>query len=52
MTDEIACPFEDCDAGPWPDTAGADGGKRKRVVHLYAAHGDGRGDPMNKIERL
>ena len=52
MTDRIACPVEDCDAGPWPDTYGATGGRRARVMHLYAEHGDGRGRPINKIERL
>lgn len=48
----VACPVDDCDAGPWPDTHGADGGRRARVLHLYRDHGDGRGRPINKIERL
>lgn len=54
MTDaaEITCPFDDCDAGPWPDTDGADGGKRKRVLHLLREHDDCRGHPLNKVERL
>ena len=52
MTATLACPVEDCDAGPWPDTYGATGGRRARVVHLYAEHSDGRGRPINKIERL
>ena len=51
MTDRIACPAEDCPE-TWPDTYGADGGRRQRVLHLYAEHGDGRGRPINKIERL
>jgi len=50
--DLIACPFEDCDAGPWPDTMGADGGRRQRVLHLLREHDDCRGHPMNRIERL
>jgi len=54
MPDEsrIACPFEDCDAGPWPDTMGADGGRRKRVLHLLTKHDDCRGSPWSRIERL
>ena len=48
----IACPVDDCDAGPWPDTYGDGGGRQARVLHLYDAHGDGRGRPINKIERL
>ena len=51
MTPAIACPVDDCPE-TWPDTYGATGGRRKRVLHLYAEHGDGRGRPINKIERL
>ena len=50
--DEITCPIDDCPAGPWPDTMGADGGRRKRVLHLLGAHDDVRGNPLNKIDRL
>ena len=50
--DEITCPIDDCPAGPWPDTMGADGGRRKRVLHLLGTHDDVRGNPLNKIERL
>jgi hypothetical protein len=49
---EITCPIAECEAGPWPDTMGADGGRRKRVLHLLREHDDVRGNPLNKIERL
>jgi len=51
MTDAtIECP--ECDAGPWPDTYGADGGRRARFIHLYRAHEFSRGLPFNRIDRL
>ena len=46
----IACPIDKCDAGPWPDSYGASGGRRKRFVHVYAH--DVRGLPFKKIDRL
>jgi len=33
----------------FPDTYGADGGRRKRFLHMYEAHGDGRGLPFKKL---
>lgn len=50
MTDDITCPFDECDAGPWPDTKGADGGRRQRFIHVYTH--DCRGLPFKKIDRL
>jgi hypothetical protein len=47
----ILCPVDDCDAGPWPDTYGHDGGRRKRMTHLYAEHDD-RTLPWSRIDRL
>jgi len=44
----IECPI--CDAGPWRDTYGADGGRRARFIHVYEH--DVRGAPFKKIERL
>ena len=52
MTATLACPAEDCDAGPWPDTYGATGGRRARFLHVYAEHGDARTLPFKMIDRL
>jgi len=49
LTFMIECPVCD-DAGPWPDTYGAAGGRRKRFIHVYEH--DVRGLPFKKIERL
>ena len=46
----IECPIDECDAGPWPDTYGADGGRRARFVHLYEH--DVRGIAFKQIDRL
>jgi hypothetical protein len=46
----IECPIDECDAGPWPDTYGADGGRRARFIHVYEH--DVRGAPFKQIERL
>ena len=46
----IACPIDGCDAGPWSDTYGATGGRRRRFVHVYTH--DVRGLPFKKIDRL
>ena len=45
----ITCPVDDCDAGPWADTYGADGGRRARFQHVYDAHADGRGLPCKLL---
>jgi hypothetical protein len=44
----LACPVADC-AETWPDTYGATGGRRARFLHVYAAHGDGRGLPFKRL---
>jgi hypothetical protein len=52
VTDTLACPVDDCPA-TWPDTYGADGGRRARFLHLYEAHDSGRYDaPFKRIDRL
>lgn len=48
---DIECPVDDCNAGPWPDTYGHDGGRRKRMRHLYDEHDD-RTHPWSRIDRL
>ena len=52
MSDTLACPVDDCDAGPWPDTYGADGGRRARFIHLYRDHDFSQGLPFKRIDRL
>ena len=49
MTGTIGCP--EC-SETWPDTYGADGGRRKRFIHLYRAHEFSRGLPFKRIDRL
>ena len=45
----LACPVDDCPE-TWPDTYGADGGRRARFVHQYDAHADKRGLPFKRLQ--
>lgn len=45
----LACPVDDCPA-EWPDTYGADGGRRARFLHLYRDHDFARGLPFKRLD--